>query len=47
MMVVKLYEKLTGTQAVVGDDPFTDTDSPDILKAYNLKKYIRNFRNHL
>ncbi|MGI5971580.1 MAG: S-layer homology domain-containing protein [Oscillospiraceae bacterium] len=37
MMVIRLYEKLTGRQAVVGDDPFTDTDSPDILKAYNLK----------
>lgn len=35
-IAVKLYEKLTGTTATPGVDPFEDTDNPDILKAYNL-----------
>ena len=36
-IVVKLYEQLTGKTAEPGADPFTDTDNPEILKAYNLK----------
>lgn len=36
IIVVKLYEKLSGKAAVAGDDPFGDTDNPEILKAYNL-----------
>ncbi len=35
-IAVKLYEKLTGTTATPGVDPFEDTDNPDILKAYKL-----------
>lgn len=35
-IVVKLYEKLTGNSAAVGDDPFNDTSNSEILKAYNL-----------
>jgi len=35
-IAVKLYEKLSGNTAVPGDDPFVDTDNPDILKAYAL-----------
>jgi len=35
-IVVKLYEKLTGNSAAVGDDPFTDTSNSEILKAYKL-----------
>ncbi|AUS97591.1 hypothetical protein CDQ84_08465 [Clostridium thermosuccinogenes] len=34
---IKLYEKMTGTSAeAVKDNPFTDTNNPEILKAYNL-----------
>ena len=36
IIVVKLYEKLSGKTAVAGNDPFTDTSSTEILKAYNL-----------
>ena len=36
-IVVKFYEKLSEKTAVVGDDPFTDTDNPEILKAYKLQ----------
>lgn len=35
-IVVKLYEKLTGNSAALGDDPFNDTNNPEIIKAYNL-----------
>ena len=36
-IVVKFYEKLSEKTAEVGEDPFTDTDNPEILKAYKLK----------
>lgn len=36
VIAVKLYEKLSGETAVAGDNPFVDTDNPDILKAYAL-----------
>jgi hypothetical protein len=36
-IVVKLYEKLTEKKAEVGADPFSDTNNPEILKAYALK----------
>lgn len=35
-LAVRLYERLTGLAAQIGDDPFTDTDNPEILKAYKL-----------
>ena len=35
-LAVKLYEALTGLQAQTGEDPFEDTDNPEILKAYAL-----------
>lgn len=33
---VKLYEKLTGTTAAPGTNPFVDTSNEDVLKAYSL-----------
>ena len=33
---VLLYEKLTGHEAKLEEDPFVDTDDPEILKAYKL-----------
>ena len=36
VIVVKLYEKLTGKTAAAGMSPFTDTTNPEIVKAYNL-----------
>ena len=36
-IVVKLYEKLSGITVTADEDPFTDTDDPEILKAYKLK----------
>lgn len=36
-LAVLLYEKMTGTKAVAAANPFTDTNNPEILKAYNLK----------
>ena len=36
-VAVKLYENLTGKKAVpVSPNPFTDTNDPEVLKAYNL-----------
>jgi len=35
-LVVRLYEKITNTQAVMGTDVFKDTDNQDVLKAYAL-----------
>ncbi|HNR04434.1 MAG TPA: S-layer homology domain-containing protein [Bacillota bacterium] len=36
-IAVKLYEQLSGAIALAGDDPFNDTDDPEILKAYKLQ----------
>ena len=36
VIVVKLYEKLTGKTAQTGTSPFTDTTNAEIIKAYNL-----------
>ena len=36
VLAVKLYQALTGSVVKVGDDPFDDTDNPEILKAYKL-----------
>jgi len=37
-LAVLLYEKMTGTKATpVTANPFSDTNNPEILKAYNLK----------
>lgn len=36
VIVVKLYEKLTGKTAQAGTSPFSDTTNPEIVKAYNL-----------
>lgn len=36
VIVVKLYEKLTGKTAQAGTSPFSDTTNPEIIKAYNL-----------
>jgi hypothetical protein len=36
VLAVKLYEKLTGMGVIPGEDPFVDTDNPDILIAYKL-----------
>jgi hypothetical protein len=36
VIVVKLYEKLTGKTAQAGKSPFTDTTNAEIIKAYNL-----------
>lgn len=36
-IVVKLYEKLSRITVAADEDPFTDTDDPEILKAYKLK----------
>ncbi len=35
-LVVKLYEKLTNEQANFSNNPFSDTDNTEILKAYSL-----------
>lgn len=35
-LAVLLYEKLTGTKAVAGENKFADTANPEILKAYAL-----------
>lgn len=35
-IAVRLYEKLSGKAAAAGEDPFADTDNPDILKAFAL-----------
>ena len=35
-LAVLLYEKMTGTKATAAANPFTDTNNPEILKAYNL-----------
>lgn len=35
-VAVKLYEALTGETVQVGDNPFTDTNNPNVLKAYSL-----------
>nr|WP_300094031.1 S-layer homology domain-containing protein [Sedimentibacter sp.] len=35
-LVIKLYEKLTGTVPTAADDIFKDTDNKEILKAYKL-----------
>ncbi|MCX7772889.1 MAG: S-layer homology domain-containing protein [Clostridia bacterium] len=37
ILAVKLYEKLSGKQAAIIESPFSDTNNPDILKAYNLE----------
>ncbi len=36
VLAVKLYEKLTGLNTSHDEDPFDDTDNPDILIAYKL-----------
>lgn len=36
-IAVKLYEKLTGSTATSSNNPFKDTQNPEILKAYSLK----------
>lgn len=37
-ITVKLYEKISGKTVAAGPkDPFTDTDDPEVLKAYNLE----------
>ncbi|HPL52958.1 MAG TPA: S-layer homology domain-containing protein [Bacillota bacterium] len=36
-IVVKLYEKLSGKTVAAAEDPFTDTDDPEVLIAYKLK----------
>jgi len=36
ILIIKLYEKLTGISAKEGTDPFNDTDNKEILKAYKL-----------
>lgn len=36
MIVVKLYEKLSGETVIASGDPFSDTKNPEIIKAYNL-----------
>jgi len=36
VIVVKLYEKLTGKTVQAGTSPFTDTTNPEIIKAYTL-----------
>jgi hypothetical protein len=36
VIVVKLYEKLTGKTPSAGTSPFADTTNPEIIKAYNL-----------
>ena len=33
---VRLYEALSGSEAQTGEDPFTDTDDEEVLKAYAL-----------
>ena len=33
---VKVYEYLSGTKAVSGSNPFSDTSDPEVVKAYNL-----------
>lgn len=35
-IVVKLYEKLSGSTVTAGDNPFNDTDNPEIIKAYEI-----------
>ncbi len=35
-LVMKLYQKITGENVVIGSDPFSDTDNNEILKAYSL-----------
>ncbi|PKM95196.1 MAG: hypothetical protein CVU84_05775 [Firmicutes bacterium HGW-Firmicutes-1] len=35
-IVVMLYEKLSGTSALAGTNPFNDTTNPEIIKAVNL-----------
>ncbi len=35
-LAVKLYEKTTGTSVTAGNNPFTDTTNPEIIKAYQL-----------
>ena len=35
-LIIKLYEKLTGTKAKAGADVFTDTDNEEVIKAYHL-----------
>lgn len=37
VLAVRLYERLTGEIVKAGDNPFTDTTNPEIIKAYNLK----------
>ncbi len=37
ILAVRLYERLTGKIVKAGDNPFTDTTNPEIIKAYNLK----------
>jgi len=36
-IAVKLYEKLSGNNAMLANNPFADTTNPEVLKAYNLK----------
>ncbi len=37
-IAVKLWEKISGSTVAAGPkDPFTDTDDPEVLKAYNLE----------
>ncbi len=35
-IAVKLFEKLTGLGVIPDEDPFEDTDNPEVLKAYKL-----------
>ena len=35
-LMIKLYEAITNKQAIYGNNPFTDTDNIEILKAYHL-----------
>jgi len=37
VIAVKLYEKLSGTIAIPGNNPFVDTTNPEILKAYAVR----------
>ncbi len=36
ILAVKLYESLTNKKALVSSNPFSDTENPEILKAYDL-----------
>ncbi len=36
ILAIKLYEGLSGNKAIGGENPFTDTNNEDIVKAYHL-----------